>query len=70
MSLYFLGWCFNTFSFIFFRWQARREHDRTMRAGLIPSRQLQERRMLQQRDEMAKKHIREWNGKKDLSFKL
>ncbi len=41
-----------------------------MRAGLIPSRQLQERRMLQQRDEMAKKHIREWNGKKDLSFKL
>ncbi|XP_068209061.1 MAGUK p55 subfamily member 7-like isoform X2 [Palaemon carinicauda] len=34
-------------------WQARREGDRNMRAGLIPSRQLQERRILSQRQEQA-----------------
>ncbi|XP_066987959.1 MAGUK p55 subfamily member 7 isoform X3 [Macrobrachium rosenbergii] len=34
-------------------WQARREGDRNMRAGLIPSRQLQERRILAQRQEQA-----------------
>ncbi|KAK7023590.1 MAGUK p55 subfamily member 7 [Halocaridina rubra] len=34
-------------------WQARREGDRNMRAGLIPSRQLQERRILAQRQEHA-----------------
>uniref|UniRef100_A0A2P2I157 MAGUK p55 subfamily member 7-like n=2 Tax=Hirondellea gigas TaxID=1518452 RepID=A0A2P2I157_9CRUS len=34
-----------------FWWQARREGDRSMRAGLIPSRQLQERRIAAQRAE-------------------
>ncbi|XP_076054291.1 membrane palmitoylated protein 7-like protein metro [Oratosquilla oratoria] len=34
-------------------WQSRREGDRQMRAGLIPSRQLQERRILVQRQEQA-----------------
>ncbi|ROT61244.1 hypothetical protein C7M84_021004 [Penaeus vannamei] len=34
-------------------WQARREGDRNMRAGLIPSRQLQERRILAHRQEQA-----------------
>ncbi|KAG7163153.1 MAGUK p55 subfamily member 3-like [Homarus americanus] len=34
-------------------WQARREGDRNMRAGLIPSRQLQERRILSQRQEQT-----------------
>ena len=33
-------------------WQARREQDRNMRAGLIPSRALQERRIVQERNEM------------------
>ena len=32
-------------------WQARREHDRNMRAGLIPSRALQERRIVHERNE-------------------
>ncbi len=36
-----------------------------MRAGLIPSRQLQERRILNQRDEVIKKQMRDWNGEKD-----
>lgn len=35
------------------RWQARREGDRNMRAGLIPSRQLQEKRILAQRQEQT-----------------
>ena len=34
-----------------------------MRAGLIPSRALQERRILQDRDEMVKKKMVEMNGK-------
>ncbi|XP_053631225.2 MAGUK p55 subfamily member 7 isoform X1 [Cherax quadricarinatus] len=34
-------------------WQARREGDRNMRAGLIPSRQLQERRILSHRQEQT-----------------
>jgi len=33
-------------------WQARREQDRNMRAGLIPSRALQERRIVQERNEI------------------
>ena len=33
------------------RWQARREYDRNMRAGLIPSRALQERRIVHDRNE-------------------
>ena len=33
------------------RWQARREYDRNMRAGLIPSRALQERRIVHERNE-------------------
>ena len=39
--------------FIFFhsRWQARKEQDRNMRAGLIPSRALQERRIVHERNE-------------------
>ncbi len=39
-----------------------------MRAGLIPSRQLQERRILTQRDEIAKREIREWNGENNMEF--
>ncbi|XP_059088395.1 MAGUK p55 subfamily member 7-like isoform X1 [Tigriopus californicus] len=35
-----------------FWWQARKENDRNMRAGLIPSRVLQEKRVLRMRDEM------------------
>lgn len=30
-------------------WQARKEHDRSSRAGLIPSRALQERRIIHER---------------------
>lgn len=37
-----------------FRWQARREGDRNMRAGLIPSRALQERRILFERQQKEK----------------
>ena len=33
------------------RWQARKEQDRNMRAGLIPSRALQERRIVHERNE-------------------
>ena len=33
------------------RWQARREYDRNMRSGLIPSRALQERRIVHERNE-------------------
>jgi len=36
-------------------WQARRECDRTMRAGLIPSRALQEKRILHERSERGEK---------------
>jgi len=36
-------------------WQARRECDRTMRAGLIPSRALQEKRILHERSERGDK---------------
>jgi len=36
-------------------WQARREGDRNMRAGLIPSRALQERRILHERSQQDKK---------------
>ncbi|CAB4065525.1 MAGUK p55 subfamily member 4,MAGUK p55 subfamily member 7 [Lepeophtheirus salmonis] len=35
-------------------WQARKEQDRNMRAGLIPSRALQERRIVQERNEISK----------------
>ena len=38
--------------FTFRRWQARREQDRNMRAGLIPSRALQERRIVHERNEL------------------
>lgn len=37
-----------TVAFVF-RWQARREGDRVMRAGLIPSRALQEGRIIHER---------------------
>merc|ERR1712029_454499 len=36
------------------RWQARKEQDRNMRAGLIPSRALQERRIVHERNEQLK----------------
>lgn len=36
------------------RWQARREGDRNMRAGLIPSRALQERRIILERQQKEK----------------
>ena len=39
------------------RWQARKEGDRNMRAGLIPSRALQERRVLHDRDTQIKTEI-------------
>ena len=39
---------------VFFRWQARKEQDRNMRAGLIPSRALQERRIVHERNEQMK----------------
>jgi hypothetical protein len=35
-------------------WQARKETDKTTRAGLIPSRALQERRIIHERTQMAK----------------
>ena len=35
------------------RWQARKVGDRNMRAGLIPSRQLQERRILAHRQDQT-----------------
>ena len=52
-------------NFFNFRWQARKEGDRNMRAGLIPSRALQEHRTLLQRmkkektedDSISKKEI-------------
>lgn len=37
-----------------FRWQARKEGDRNMRAGLIPSRALQERRIIHERTQKGK----------------
>ena len=37
-----------------FRWQARREGDRTTRAGLIPSRAHQERMILRERSQIGK----------------
>lgn len=37
------------------RWQARREGDRNMRAGLIPSRALQERKVLLERENQEEK---------------
>lgn len=37
-----------------FRWQARREGDRNMRAGLIPSRALQERKIIHERTQGEK----------------
>ncbi len=35
-------------------WQARKETDKTTRAGLIPSRALQERRIMHERSQMAR----------------
>ncbi|XP_011052229.1 PREDICTED: MAGUK p55 subfamily member 7 isoform X3 [Acromyrmex echinatior] len=46
-------------------WQARREGDRNMRAGLIPSRALQERRILLERKEKEKEKSEEDNIKND-----
>lgn len=37
-----------------FWWQARKEVDKTTRAGLIPSRALQERRIIHERTQMAR----------------
>lgn len=39
-----------------FRWQARKEGDRNMRAGLIPSRALQERRIIHERAHAQKEN--------------
>lgn len=36
-----------------FRWQARKEGDRNMRAGLIPSKALQERKIIHERLSMT-----------------
>lgn len=40
-------------------WQARKETDKTTRAGLIPSRALQERRIIHERTQMAKENSSE-----------
>ena len=45
------------------RWQARREHDRSMRAGLIPSRALQERRIVEERKILMAAKAREFEGR-------
>ena len=50
--------------FHYIRWQARREHDRSMRAGLIPSRALQERRILEERKILMAAKAREFEGRK------
>ena len=50
----------------FFRWQARREHDRSMRAGLIPSRALQERRIVEERKILMAAKAREFEGRSSL----
>lgn len=42
-----------------FRWQARKEGDRNMRAGLIPSRALQERRIIHERTQLMQKDTTE-----------
>ena len=44
------------------RWQARREQDRNMRAGLIPSRALQERRIVDERNELNGESERDKGG--------
>lgn len=44
----------NQYTKIAYRWQARREGDRNMRAGLIPSRALQERRIIHERTQGEK----------------
>lgn len=51
MSLYFVVVFVGVGSkkFVACRWQARKEGDRNMRAGLIPSRALQERRIIHER---------------------
>jgi len=43
----------NTNQIFFSRWQARKEGDRNMRAGLIPSKALQERKIIHERLSMA-----------------
>jgi hypothetical protein len=48
----FRNFCFGLIVLV--RWQARREGDRNMRAGLIPSRALQERRILHERTQQDK----------------
>lgn len=40
-------------TFSTFRWQSRKEGDRNMRAGLIPSRALQEKRIIAERTKAA-----------------
>lgn len=45
---------FDVRNIVNFRWQARKEGDRNMRAGLIPSRALQERRIIHDRTQAAK----------------
>lgn len=45
-------YCIRIIKIIYFfpyRWQARKEGDRNMRAGLIPSRALQERKIIHER---------------------
>lgn len=42
--------------FCIVRWQARKEGDRNMRAGLIPSRALQERRIIHERTQPQSDH--------------
>lgn len=54
---------------VLIRWQARREGDRNMRAGLIPSRALQERRILHERSQQDKKTEEGEIGTSGKSFK-
>lgn len=45
---------FECINYLISRWQARKEGDKNMRAGLIPSKLLQERRIVMQRVEEGK----------------
>jgi hypothetical protein len=58
------------FIFFFLRWQARREQDRSMRAGLIPSRALQERRIVEERKILMTSKAPEFEGRRSFCHSL
>lgn len=49
-------------------WQARKEFDKTTRAGLIPSRALQERRIMHERSQTAREMSASESKSEHLSF--